>query len=32
VAACSTSFSLSDTLWMKGNYLEENGLMEEEKS
>ena len=31
VAACSTSFSLSDTLWMKGNYLEENGLIEKEE-
>ena len=27
VAACSTHFSLNDTVWMKDNYLEVNGLM-----
>ena len=32
VAGCSTNFSMSDTLWMKGNYLEENGLIEKEES
>jgi len=28
VAECSTHFTLNDTVWMKGNYLEENGLVE----
>ena len=32
VAECSTRFTLNDTLWMKGNYLEENGLVEKEES
>jgi poly-gamma-glutamate synthesis protein (capsule biosynthesis protein) len=31
VAECSTHFTVGDTVWMKGNYLEENGLMGEEK-
>ena len=29
VAECSTHFTLNDTLWMKGNYLEANGLIDE---
>ena len=32
VAECSDHFSLGDTRWMKGNYLVENGLVEEEES
>jgi len=30
VAECSTHFTLNGTVWMKGNYLEENGMMGEE--
>ena len=32
VAECSTHFTLGGTLWMKGNWLEANGLIGEEKS
>ena len=28
VAECSTNFTVSDAVWMKDNYLEENGLVE----
>ncbi|MBQ7521147.1 MAG: CapA family protein, partial [Clostridia bacterium] len=31
VAECSTHFTLGDTLWMRGNWLEANGLIGEEK-
>ena len=31
VAECSTHFTLNDILWMKGNWLEANGLIGEEK-
>ena len=31
VAECSTHFSAGDTLWMKGNYLEANGLIREQE-
>jgi poly-gamma-glutamate synthesis protein (capsule biosynthesis protein) len=32
VAECSTHFTLGDTVWMKGNYLEANGLIRDELS
>jgi poly-gamma-glutamate synthesis protein (capsule biosynthesis protein) len=32
VAECSTHFTLGDTVWMKGNYLEANGLIGDELS